>query len=95
MRTRSICATFGNSTLDMDAARGDFTVSASDNGHGRFRPDWKFYRQLAIVPFAQKPRLWSLSITALMAITQLANCAGFFYESRRRNPDRPHPIKDS
>jgi len=65
------------------------------HGHGRFRPDWKFYRKLAIVPFAQRPRLWSLSISALMAITQLANCAGFFYESRRRNPDRSDPIKDS
>ena len=64
-------------------------------GHGRFRPDWRFYRRLAIVPFAQKPRLWSLSITGLMAITQLANCAGFLYESRRRNPDHPDPSKDS
>jgi len=65
------------------------------HGHGRFRPDWTFYRKLAIVPFAQKPPLWSLSITALMAITQLANCAGFFYESRRRHTERPSSIKDS
>ena len=65
------------------------------HGHRRFRPDWKFYRKLAMVPFAQRPPLWSLSITALMAITQLANCVGFFYESRRRNPDRASSIKDS
>jgi glycosyltransferase involved in cell wall biosynthesis len=64
-------------------------------GHERFRPDWKFYRRLALVPFAQKPPLWSLSISALMAVTQLANCAGFFYESRRRAPDQPRASKDS
>ncbi len=65
------------------------------HGHGRFQPDWKFYRQLATVPFTQEPRLSSLAITALMAVTQVANCAGFFYESRRRVPSRPDPIKAS
>ncbi len=65
------------------------------HGHGRFRPDWKFYRRLALVPFAQKPPLWSLSISALMVVSQVANCAGFFYESRRRDPDQSGLSKES
>ena len=63
-------------------------------GHPRFQPDWKFYRQLAMAPFAQERRLRTPAIAALMVVTQVANCAGFFYESRRSNPDQPDPIKD-
>ena len=65
------------------------------HGHGRFRPDWKFYRQLATAPFAQERRLRTPAIAALMVVTQVANCAGFFYESRRSNPDQPDRINDS
>ena len=51
------------------------------HGHGRFRPDWKFYRQLATVPFAQERRYRKPVIAALMVVTQVANCVGFFYQA--------------
>ena len=57
------------------------------HGHARFRPDWNFYWQLATAPFAQEGRLRSPVIAALMMVTQVANCAGFFYEGRRRYPE--------
>jgi glycosyltransferase involved in cell wall biosynthesis len=66
------------------------------HGHGRFRPDLSFYRQLAMAPFAQERRLRTPAIAALVVISQVANAAGFFYQSRRRkpDPDQPDPIKE-
>jgi GT2 family glycosyltransferase len=65
------------------------------HGGPRFRPDWKFYGQLAMAPFAQERRLRAPAIAALVVVTQVANCAGFFYERRQSNPDQPGLIKDS
>jgi glycosyltransferase involved in cell wall biosynthesis len=64
------------------------------HGHARFRPDWRFYRQLAVAPFAEERRLRTPVIASLVVISQVANTAGFFYQSRRPNPDQPDPIKD-
>jgi GT2 family glycosyltransferase len=64
-------------------------------GRARFRPDWKFYLQLAMAPFAQEHRLRTPAIAALIVVTQVANCAGFFYERRRSNRDQLGVIKDS
>jgi len=52
-------------------------------GAGQFRPDLTFYKQLGRAPFARArgPRL--PIIAALVALSQLANCAGFFYERWR------------
>jgi glycosyltransferase involved in cell wall biosynthesis len=61
------------------------------HGYARFRPDWKFYLQLAMAPFAEGRR--APAIAALIVVTQLANCAGFFYESRRSNVDHLDPVK--
>jgi glycosyltransferase involved in cell wall biosynthesis len=63
------------------------------HGHARFRPDWRFYRQLAVAPFAHERSLRVPAIAALVAISQVANTAGFFYQSRRPNRD-PDPIRD-
>ena len=53
-------------------------------GGERFRPDWEFYRRLAIAPFAQRQTARAAKIAPLMLIVQIANCAGFLYESRCR-----------
>ena len=46
--------------------------------------------------FARQGRLRTPAIAALIVLSQVANTAGFFYQSRRPNPDpdRPDPIKD-
>ena len=51
------------------------------HGHGHFRPDWKFYRQLATAPFAQERPPRRPVIAALMLLTQVANGAGFLYQA--------------
>ena len=52
-------------------------------GGGRFRPDWEFYRRLALAPFAQGRASRTATIAALMLVAQMANCAGFLYEGVR------------
>jgi GT2 family glycosyltransferase len=54
---------------------------------GRLRPDWEFYRRLAIAPFAQDHGTRKGMIAALMLTAQMANCAGFLYEGIHRRAD--------
>lgn len=50
-------------------------------GSGPLRPDWEFYRRLAIAPLAEKPRTRAAMIAGLTLTAQIANCAGFFFEA--------------
>jgi GT2 family glycosyltransferase len=54
---------------------------------GSLRPDWEFYRRLAIAPFAQDHGTRKGMIAALMLTAQMANCAGFLYEGIHRRAD--------
>jgi len=52
-------------------------------GRGTLRVDWGFYRRLAVAPFVHKDVKRRTMTAALMLVTQMANCAGFFYEMNR------------
>lgn len=58
-----------------------FHRARSDNGHGSFKPDPRFYLKLlrASASRTRKTRA-AVQLTALMCWAQLANAAGFFYE---------------
>jgi GT2 family glycosyltransferase len=56
-------------------------------GCGRLRPDWEFYRRLAMAPIARGRGTRTAMIAALMLIAQMANCAGFLYEGVRHRAD--------
>jgi GT2 family glycosyltransferase len=56
-----------------------------ERGCGRFRPDWEFYRRLGAVPFAETRRLRMPIIAALLLVAQVANSAGFMYQSRAKD----------
>jgi GT2 family glycosyltransferase len=56
-------------------------------GCGRLRLDWEFYRRLAIAPFAERPPSRTATIVTLTLTAQMANFAGFVYESLRRRTD--------
>ena len=56
-------------------------------GDGPLRPDWELYWRLAMAPFAEGSGKRSAMIAALMLTAQMANCAGFLYESLHRRPD--------
>jgi GT2 family glycosyltransferase len=52
-------------------------------GTGRFRPEWRFYRSLALTSSARTPYSSAIRITSLMLVAQFANCVGFLYEAWR------------
>ena len=54
-------------------------------GRGNFRPEWRFYRSLAMTSFARNAHVPAIRMAALALVAQLANCAGFFYEACRAN----------
>jgi glycosyltransferase involved in cell wall biosynthesis len=64
-----------------------FHRARARRGYGRLRPDWEFYRRLAMAPFARRQGTRTPTSAVLMLMAQMANGAGFLYEGVRHRTD--------
>jgi glycosyltransferase involved in cell wall biosynthesis len=66
-----------------------FHQARVSRGADPFRPEWQFYRHLFGYPFIHLQGRKMIVVALLLLMSQLANCAGFFWElSRRLRPWR-------
>jgi glycosyltransferase involved in cell wall biosynthesis len=67
-----------------------FHRARAARGHGRFKPDLSFYLKLLRASASRAGSVRAAQLIVLLSWSQLANAAGFFYESCTRLRDEYH-----